>query len=353
LFILFLIFSSFKTPMKTLNRSREEMVRFLQSSYKKAKQLEGIPLLPTPPGYTEHSTIQMQLGYETIAPFVAVRGSLLRAGALEGFTQEEMVRLAADPRVCPWVASTASHALSTNAPLIHLTKDLAQAFADTDPSAEPTDYRMPFHSFILNLPIGLVNDSDGGHFDFIVVSSLSDMRAWWYSTGLPFTHWGLSSDHEDFYLLGFSLTGGVQYKAIRWDEITSICTGSADHEATHFWVAPGLSDECNFSTLCRIACNAILAINHSPELFYEEATEIRRNPGFGKDSTYKGPIRWLGKAYRQSRSTTKADPTGKAYRPHWRRGHWHTVLHGAKRMLRRLQWFQPTYVNSPQGHEQQ
>jgi hypothetical protein len=339
--------------MKTLNRSREEMVRFLQSSYKKAKQLEGIPLLPTPPGYTEHSTIQMQLGYETIAPFVAVRGSLLRAGALEGFTQEEMVRLAADPRVCPWVASTASHALSTNAPLIHLTKDLAQAFADTDPSAEPTDYRMPFHSFILNLPIGLVNDSDGGHFDFIVVSSLSDMRAWWYSTGLPFTHWGLSSDHEDFYLLGFSLTGGVQYKAIRWDEITSICTGSADHEATHFWVAPGLSDECNFSTLCRIACNAILAINHSPELFYEEATEIRRNPGFGKDSTYKGPIRWLGKAYRQSRSTTKADPTGKAYRPHWRRGHWHTVLHGAKRMLRRLQWFQPTYVNSPQGHEQQ
>jgi hypothetical protein len=331
--------------MKTLDRSREEMVRFLQSSYKKAKQLEGIPLLPTPPGYTEHSTIQMQLGYETIAPFVAVRGSLLRAGALEGFTQEEMVRLAADPRVCPWVASTASHALSTNAPLIHLTKDLAQAFADTDPSAEPTDYRMPFHSFILNLPIGLVNDSDGGHFDFIVVSSLSDMRAWWYSTGLPFTHWGLSSDHEDFYLLGFSLTGGVQYKAIRWDEITSICTGSADHEATHFWVAPGLSNECNFSTLCRIACNAILAINHSPELFYEEATEIRRNPGFGKASTYRGSIRWLGKAYRQSKSTTEAEPTGRAYRPHWRRGHWHTVLHGAKRALRKLQWFQPTYVN--------
>ena len=138
--------------MKTLNRSREEMVQFLQSSYKKAKQLEGIPLLPTPPGYTKHSTIQMQLGYETIAPFVAVRGSLLKAGALEGLTQEEMVRLAADPRVCPWVASTASHALSTNAPLIHLTNDLAQAFADTDPSAEPADYRMPFPSFILNLP---------------------------------------------------------------------------------------------------------------------------------------------------------------------------------------------------------
>ena len=330
--------------METRKCTREEVLQFLQSSYKKTNQLHGIPLLPTPIGYTKHSTIQMQLGYETIAPFVAVRGSF--SNVIEGLTQEEMVRLAADHRVCPWVASTASHALSANAPLIHLTKDLAQAFADTDPSAEPADYRMPFPAFILNLPIGLVRDSDGGYFDFILVSSLSDMRAWWYSTGLPYTHWGLSSDHEDFYLLGFSLTGGVQYKAIRWDEITSICQGSADNEGTHFWVAPGLSEKCNFSTLCRIACNAILAINHSPELFHEEATEVRRNPGFGKDSIYKGPIGWLGKTYRQSGSTTEVDPTGKAYRPHWRRGHWHTVLHGAQRALRKLQWFHPTYVNS-------
>ena len=30
--------------------------------------------------------------------------------------------------------------------------------------------------------------------------------------------------------------------------------------------------------------------------------------------------------------------------PHWRRGHWHTVLHGEKRQNRRMQWFQPVYV---------
>jgi hypothetical protein len=30
--------------------------------------------------------------------------------------------------------------------------------------------------------------------------------------------------------------------------------------------------------------------------------------------------------------------------PHWRRGHWHTVLHGEKRQSRRMQWFQPVYV---------
>jgi hypothetical protein len=31
-------------------------------------------------------------------------------------------------------------------------------------------------------------------------------------------------------------------------------------------------------------------------------------------------------------------------RPHWRRGHWHTVLHGEKRQRRRMQWFKPAYV---------
>ena len=30
--------------------------------------------------------------------------------------------------------------------------------------------------------------------------------------------------------------------------------------------------------------------------------------------------------------------------PCWRRGLWHTVLHGEKRQNRRMQWFQPVYV---------
>ncbi|WP_186513636.1 hypothetical protein [Synechococcus sp. A15-44] len=31
-------------------------------------------------------------------------------------------------------------------------------------------------------------------------------------------------------------------------------------------------------------------------------------------------------------------------RPHWRRDHWYTVLHGEKRQSRWMQWFQPVYV---------
>ena len=31
-------------------------------------------------------------------------------------------------------------------------------------------------------------------------------------------------------------------------------------------------------------------------------------------------------------------------RPHWRKGHWHTVLHGQKRKNRRMRWFRPCFV---------
>lgn len=309
---------------------------------------KGIPCFPVPAGYIKHEAIQAMLGTETIAPFVATRGiEGVNSAVMSGLTQEESIRLGQDRRVDCWTASCASYALSNNAPLIHITADLAQAFADTDPSTEPSDYRMPFPAFILSLPMGLVKNSDGGHFNFILVSSVPEVRTWWHSTGLGFTHWGLNAgDGNNFYLCGYSLATGCQYLPVKWQDIGKICQGAFDDGGGHDWVAPELSDQCDFSTLCRIACNAILAMNHSPELFYEEATEVRRNPGFGKASTYKGSIRWLGKAYRQSRRTTETEPTGKSYRPHWRRGHWHTVLHGAQRALRKLQWFQPTYVNS-------
>ena len=42
--------------------------------------------------------------------------------------------------------------------------------------------------------------------------------------------------------------------------------------------------------------------------------------------------------------STSGGGSGTPRRPHWRRGHWHTVLHGEKRQSRRMQWFQTVYV---------
>lgn len=65
----------------------------------------------------------------------------------------------------------------------------------------------------------------------------------------------------------------------------------------------------------------------------------------------QGPV-WIGKDFRLDRTPRAATPgspagssgTGITRRPHWRRGHWHTVLHGEKRQRRRMQWFQPVSV---------
>ena len=66
--------------------------------------------------------------------------------------------------------------------------------------------------------------------------------------------------------------------------------------------------------------------------------------------TPQGPV-WIGKDFRLERTprppsegTPDGSSSGTARRPHWRRGHWHTVLHGEKRQSRRMQWFQPVYV---------
>jgi len=66
--------------------------------------------------------------------------------------------------------------------------------------------------------------------------------------------------------------------------------------------------------------------------------------------TPQGPV-WIGKDFRLDRTPRAASEgsatgssSGASRRPHWRSGHWHTVLHGEKRQSRRMQWFQPVYV---------
>jgi hypothetical protein len=60
---------------------------------------------------------------------------------------------------------------------------------------------------------------------------------------------------------------------------------------------------------------------------------------------------WIGKDFRlnctpgaPSEGTAAGSGSGTTRRPYWRRGHWHTVLHGEKRQNLRMQWSQPMYV---------
>jgi len=99
---------------------------------------------------------------------------------------------------------------------------------------------------------------------------------------------------------------------------------------------------------------------YQPELLSTgPAAKVRSGKGFAGAAdpegmvSPQGPV-WIGKDFRLDRSPRAAASNSTseggsgggstARRPHWRRGNWHTVLHGEKRQSRRMQWFQPVYV---------
>ena len=105
----------------------------------------------------------------------------------------------------------------------------------------------------------------------------------------------------------------------------------------------------------RIIVNMILLMNQQPDIELEympPSITIPVQRGFSKPEVFKPrPIVWIGKEF--SKRVVKIYPkredilpmqAGFPKRPHWRRGHWHTVLQGPKREQRRMKWFEPVYI---------
>ena len=105
----------------------------------------------------------------------------------------------------------------------------------------------------------------------------------------------------------------------------------------------------------RIIVNMILLMNQQPDIELEympPSITIPVQRGFSKPEIFKPrPIVWIGKEF--SKRVVKIYPkredilpkqVGFPKRPHWRRGHWHTVLQGPKREQRRMKWFEPVYI---------
>jgi hypothetical protein len=107
-----------------------------------------------------------------------------------------------------------------------------------------------------------------------------------------------------------------------------------------------------------LAINAFLVQLYQPELLTTgPAAKVPSGKGFSAGSaddsgavTPQGPV-CIGKDFRldrtptaRSEGTASSASSGTTRQPHWRRDHWHTVLHGEKRQSRRMQWFQPVYV---------
>ena len=103
--------------------------------------------------------------------------------------------------------------------------------------------------------------------------------------------------------------------------------------------------------------NLILLMNQQPDIITEEYIPSKIVP-LQKKYKVQSEIKpraicWVGKDFttRVVKLKPKQDEdmlivTGnkRKLRPHWRRGHWHTVLKGAKRKERKMRWYQPVFV---------
>ncbi len=103
--------------------------------------------------------------------------------------------------------------------------------------------------------------------------------------------------------------------------------------------------------------NLILLMNQQPDIITEEYIPSKIVP-LQKKYKVQSDIKpraicWVGKDFttrvvklkpKQDEDILAVTGNKRKLRPHWRRGHWHTVLKGAKRKERKMRWYQPVFV---------
>ena len=139
--------------------------------------------------------------------------------------------------------------------------------------------------------------------------------------------------------------GKIHYYAFNWNNLKSV-------KFIQLPVADELIKE-HFQTVV----NLILLMNQQPDIITEEYIPSKIVP-LQKKYKVQSDIKpraicWVGKDFttrvvklkpKQDEDLLVVAGNKRKLRPHWRRGHWHTVLKGAKRKERKMRWYQPVFV---------
>ena len=137
----------------------------------------------------------------------------------------------------------------------------------------------------------------------------------------------------------------IHYYAFNWKNLKSV-------KFIQLPVADELIKE-HFQTVV----NLILLMNQQPDIITEEYIPSKIVP-LQKKYKVQSDIKpraicWVGKDFttrvvklkpKQDEDMLIVSGSKRKLRPHWRRGHWHTVLKGAKRKERKMRWYQPVFV---------
>ena len=137
----------------------------------------------------------------------------------------------------------------------------------------------------------------------------------------------------------------IHYYAFNWNNLNMV-------KFIQLPVADELIKE-HFQTVV----NLILLMNQQPDIITEEYIPSKIVP-LQKKYKVQSDIKpraicWVGKDFttrvvklkpKQDEDILAVAGNKRKLRPHWRRGHWHTVLRGAKRKERKMRWYQPVFV---------
>lgn len=101
-------------------------------------------------------------------------------------------------------------------------------------------------------------------------------------------------------------------------------------------------------TVMQFALNLVGIMHARANLVREPAFVREVGKGEKRRDVRDARVLGLAYSYRSVENPSRSEPTDNAHRKvaHWRRGHWHTVRFGRGRSQRKLEWFEPVYVNA-------
>jgi hypothetical protein len=246
-----------------------------------------------------------------------------------------------------------------DAPAVYIEPALAEAVLHTDVNAmERPKTVLP--AFFICLPCGFLHDDEGEeitsllvveHHTFVVATAkfarLSEEKQdEMYQQAKEADKLG------NLRIYAINKKGSVLVEITSWSEATvvdDIHLDSLDYPELDIDPTTTSAFIDTITKMRRVVKNVLLIYNYQKNLV--ENVVVTTGKGFTSRSSSKArpclPTTLLGKNFltRETRSPQSGNKTGVRVRPHWRKGHWHTVLTGAGRKERRLRWFQPVYVN--------
>lgn len=255
------------------------------------------------------------------------------------------------------VGEVAREAILHHAPPRYITKEMCEAFMQTPIpvlSKEILDV-LPWMHIIL--PRNFVFDHTGDE-----VVSLIVHCGVLYPENIPHESLGrevmkeffpgeLETPQEYFGASGVQVVTITSNGSNLWQEFIDKDAKSWQDEQIKQRENSGYSNQ-KTEQIMRIAINSLLIHLYEPELITTEvASKVASGTGFsrGPGKSPLGPT-WIGKGFRYQREKTKPlggqEQGSGSVRAHWRRGHWHTILHGRGKQERRVQWFKPVFVGS-------